>query len=216
MTPDEYDAWYQTPRGRWIGETEYRLLRELLAAAPGTTVLDVGCGTGYFTRQLAADGLEVTGIDPDPGVIRYAQSRAVAGERYRVADARQLPFPDRYFDSCVAITSLCFIREQEKALAEMARATRRRIALGLLNRRSLLYWQKGRHGGRGAYQGARWHTAREARALLAGANLKNIAVRSAIYLPGGGSVARVAEVFMPRRIACGGFLLVVGDIAREG
>jgi ubiquinone/menaquinone biosynthesis C-methylase UbiE len=212
MTPEEYDAWYRAPRGRWIGETEYRLLCEMLAPAPGASVLDVGCGSGYFTRRLAADGFEVTGIDVSPETIRYAQSQAVAGERYMVGDARRLPFPDRHFDACVAITSLCFIREQEQALAEIVRVTRRRIVLGLLNRHSLLCWQKGRHGGRGAYRGARWHTARAARALLVRANLQNIVIRSAIYLPSGNGVARTMENVVPQGLLCGGFLLVAGDI----
>lgn len=64
---------------------------------PGASVLGVGCGTGYFTRHLATDGLEVTGIDPDSGMIHYAQSYCVAGERYLVADARGLLFPDDCF-----------------------------------------------------------------------------------------------------------------------
>ena len=123
-----------------------------------------------------------------------------------VGDARRLPFPNRHFDSCVAITSLCFIREQEQALAEMLRVARRRTVLGLL------YWQKGRHGGRGAYHGARWHTAREARALLAHANLQNIDIRSAIYLPSGNRVARAMENVVPQSLLFGGFLLVAGDI----
>ncbi len=38
----------------------------------GDPVADVGCGTGIFTRMLAARGLEVTGIDPDPAVMRAA------------------------------------------------------------------------------------------------------------------------------------------------
>ncbi len=215
MTPAEYDAWYHTRRGRWIGETEYRLLRKMLAPAPGVSVLDAGCGSGYFARRLARDGLDVTGIDVSREMIRYAQSRASAGERYVVADVRRLEFPDRYFDSCVAITSLCFVHEQEQALAEMVRVTRRRIVLGLLNRHSLLYWQKGRHGGRGAYRGAHWHTTREARALLVRANLQNIVVRFGIYLPGGGVVARGVEAVMPRVLPCGGLLLVVGDILHE-
>jgi SAM-dependent methyltransferase len=212
MTPEEYDAWYRTPRGRWIGETEYRLLHKVLAPSPGASVLDVGCGTGYFTRCLASDGLEVIGVDSSAESIRYARSQSISGERYMVGDARRLPFPDRHFDSCVATTSLCFIREQEQALAEMVRVTRRRIVLGLLNRHSLLYWQKGRHGGRGAYQGARWHTAREARVLLVHATLKNITVRSAIYLPSGGVAAKCIESAVPQSLLLGGFLLAMGDI----
>lgn len=50
----DYDAWYDTPRGRWIGDTEYRLVSGLLGAR--STVLDAGCGTGWFTRRVAADG----------------------------------------------------------------------------------------------------------------------------------------------------------------
>ena len=56
MTPAEYDAWYDSPRGRWIGETEFRLLQRLLALRPGETLLDVGCGSGWFTRRFAAAG----------------------------------------------------------------------------------------------------------------------------------------------------------------
>ena len=212
MSPAEYDAWYRTPRGSWIGETEYRLLREALALPPGASVLDVGCGTGYFTRRLAIDGFDIMGVDTSAEMIDYARSHGTGREQYAIGDARRLPFPDRHFDSCVAITSLCFIREQEQALAEMVRATRRRIVLGLLNRHSLLYWQKGRHGGRGAYHGARWHTARAARALLVRANLQNITVHSAIFLPSGSAVARAMETVVPQRLFCGGFLLVAGDI----
>jgi SAM-dependent methyltransferase len=212
MSPEEYDAWYRTPRGRWVGETEYRLLRKMLTSSPGASVLDVGCGTGYFTRRLASDGLDVTGIDSSPETIRYARSRCVAGERYLVGDARRLPFPDRHFDSCVAITSLCFIRDQEQALAEMVRVTRRQIALGLLNRHSLLYRRKGRDGGRGAYRGAHWHSAAEARALVGRLDLRDVVMRSAIYLPNGKMLARRMEHVMPGHLLVGGFLLVVATI----
>lgn len=40
MTPAEYDAWYDTDRGRWIGETEYGLLTELLTPQFSDHVLD--------------------------------------------------------------------------------------------------------------------------------------------------------------------------------
>jgi len=212
MSPEEYDAWYRTPRGRWIGEIEYRLLMRQLQPSPGATLLDVGCGTGHFTRRLASDGLDVTGIDASPEMIRYAQSHSTGRERYAIGDARRLPFPDGHFEDCVAIASLCFIREQELAVAEMLRVARRRVALGLLNRHSLLYWQKGRQGGRGAYAGAYWHTAREAGQLFGGFGLRHVVVRSAIFLPNAGLAAQHIESILPRRITFGGFLLVVGEI----
>ena len=65
MNPADYDAWYYTPRGRWIGDTEYALATRLLAPQAGDSLLDVGCGTGWFTRRAAADGLLVTGLDPN-------------------------------------------------------------------------------------------------------------------------------------------------------
>jgi len=59
MTPAEYDAWYDSPRGRWIGESEWRGICRHLDLAPGSTLLDVGCGTGWFSRRLANAGLQV-------------------------------------------------------------------------------------------------------------------------------------------------------------
>ncbi|MBI3918343.1 MAG: class I SAM-dependent methyltransferase, partial [Betaproteobacteria bacterium] len=79
MTPEQYDAWYRTPRGRWIGENEHRLLEALLAPAPGESLLDVGCGTGYFTRKFARRELPVTGVDLDPAMLDFARRHAAAG-----------------------------------------------------------------------------------------------------------------------------------------
>ncbi|MDD5295751.1 MAG: hypothetical protein PHU46_02460 [Rhodocyclaceae bacterium] len=59
--PVAYDGWYGSPRGRWIGDTEYRLLRRMLEPRPGETILDAGCGTGYFARRFRADGSSVVG-----------------------------------------------------------------------------------------------------------------------------------------------------------
>ncbi|MFZ5659051.1 MAG: class I SAM-dependent methyltransferase [Pseudomonadota bacterium] len=216
LTPATYDSWYQGPRGAWVGETEYRLLERLLAPRPGESLLDVGCGTGYFTRRFVADSkLRVTGVDPDASFLGYARAHAVAGEQYLPGDARALPFADGSFDLCLSVTALCFIREQHQALAEMLRVTRRRFAIGLLNRRSLLYRRKGRGGGQGAYHGAHWHTQREIRTLLGGLPAMDLVLRSAVFLPHGGTLAHIVETLLPAYLPWGAFLVVAGNKRAE-
>ena len=208
-----YEAWYRTPRGAWISDTEFRLLVSMLRPLPGETLLDVGCGTGHFTRRFAREaGVHVTGVDPDPTWLAYARAQAQAGERFIVGRAERLPFADRSFDRTTCITALCFIADQRNALREMIRVTRQRLMLGLLNRNSLLYLRKGRGGAAGGYRGAHWHTAREARSLLEGLPLKEVELRSAIHLPGGDWLARRVETVVPEQWLTGGFLAVAADI----
>ena len=212
MDAAAYDAWYGTTRGSWIGETEYRLLHRLLAPALGDRLLDVGCGSGYFTRRLARETLLVTGVDPDAGMLQFAATHSAAGERYLFGDARALPFASRSFDLCVSITALCFIQEQSRALAEILRVTRRRFAIGLLNRRSLLYLQKGRMGGVGAYRGAYWHTQTEVRRLFAELPVAQLRLRTAIFFPGGNRFAQLCERVLPSQLPYGSFLVVSGNV----
>jgi len=212
-TADEYERWYHTPRGRWIGDTEFQTIVALLRAEPGATLLDVGCGTGYFTRRLAAEcRLAVTGLDPNADWLAYARARGGGSERYCLGRAERLPFADRSFDYAVSITALCFVDDVRAAIREMARVTRRRLVVGMLNRRSLLYGEKGRHGGSGAYRGARWHTAEELRAQLEGLPLGDATVRSAIFLPRGGPVSRTVERLTPGLLPFGAFLAMAADI----
>ena len=216
MQPEQYDAWYATPRGEWIGGIEYRLLVELLSPRFGETALDIGCGTGYFTRRFSDNGSLgwTVGTDIDFAATRFAAGRGNAA--YLVADGQCLPFADRSFDLVISVTALCFMRDARRALMEMLRVARRRVALGLLNRRSLLWFTKGRDGGRGAYRGAHWHTRREIECLFSGQSAHNLELRTAIMLPGGGRLARWAEPHL-ERIApcCGAFLAVAADVAPE-
>jgi SAM-dependent methyltransferase len=213
MNPADYDAWYDTPRGRWIGDTEYALAARLLAAKPGDSLLDVGCGTGWFTRRAAADDLRVTGLDPNPDWLDYARARSSPESNWVEGDARALPFADASFDHVLSIAALCFVDDERQAVAESVRVARRRFAIGWLNRSSLLYWQKGRSGGSGAYRGARWHTASEVRELFSGLPVRNLTLRSAIFLPSATRWARRLEPGIPSALPWGGLLLATGEKA---
>lgn len=82
--PASYEAWYHTSRGRWIGDIEFDLLLRLIRPAPGESLLDVGCGTGHFSRRFAQRDLSVAGIDPDSNAIEFAKLQA-GDVTYRLA-----------------------------------------------------------------------------------------------------------------------------------
>lgn len=73
---------------RDVGEA---LLARLPAAAE--TVLDLGCGTGYFSRPLAGrfKGARLLGLDLAEGMVRYAREREQGAGEWLVADAEALP-----------------------------------------------------------------------------------------------------------------------------
>jgi len=203
VQPRAYQAWYRTPRGRWVADCEFGLMLRLLQPRPGQSLLDAGSGTGEFSRRFQAVGLEVTGIDPDPDMLACARAEG-GGVEYLRASVLQLPFRQPAFDYCAAVTSLCFVATPQRAVEEMWRVSRRGIVLGLLNRHSLLYWHK---RGRGGYRGARWDTIAQARSWLARLDA-GVSVRlgSAVWFAQGGPLARCLEARMPRRPAWGGFL----------
>lgn len=212
MTPEQYDHWYASGRGQWIGETEFRLLVSELDCQRGNKMLDVGCGTGWFTRRIAAlpQSPSVTGVDIDDEALAYARSQD-SRTCYQPGNATQLPFADSSFDRVMSVTALCFVAEWPQALSEIVRVSGGRFVVGLLNRHSLLWHQKGRGNNQGAYQGAHWHSHRELREVLDALPVRNVHFRTAIWLPGGSITARTVEACLPHQIPFGGFLLVAGD-----
>ena len=211
MHAEEYDRWYETSRGRWIGNLEYSLVCDALGLKPNQSVLDVGCGTGWFTRKLSGDQrLDVTGLDTDRDRLDFARSLDPRSS-YVQADAQCLPFPDNAFDCVVSITALPFVAHWPGALAEIIRVSRGRFALGLLNRNSLLWREKGRRDPAGSYHGAHWHTAREISAALRVLPVSGVRMRSCVFLPSGRTWARVAEAVLPSSMLVGAFLVVSGQ-----
>jgi SAM-dependent methyltransferase len=132
-----YQSWYETPRGRRIVEAEQGLLAWLLAALPGArSVLEVGCGTGQFTRWLAAQGYRPLGLDRSPAMLEELRRRGPEIPAL-IGDGLCLPFGDLSVDLVLHATCLEFVPDPLQALREAVRVSRRGVVLLVMNRASL-------------------------------------------------------------------------------
>jgi ubiquinone/menaquinone biosynthesis C-methylase UbiE len=107
-----------------------RVILDGLRLSRGQRVLDVGCGLGddvFAIAERVGPTGSVVGADVSEAMIEEAWRRAPAGApvSFQVADARALPFPDGAFDGVRSERLLMHVPETQRALAEMARVTRR-------------------------------------------------------------------------------------------
>jgi SAM-dependent methyltransferase len=100
-------------------------MADFAGVAPGQRALDVGCGPGALTGELAARlGADaVTAADPAPGFVAALADR-LPGVHVAVAPAEALPFADAGFDVALAQLVVHFMADPGAGLREMARVTR--------------------------------------------------------------------------------------------
>ena len=102
---------------------------DLLRAAPGCKILEVGCGLGDDAAALAgrvAPGGSVLAIDGSQVMVDAARRRHgdVAGLAFEVADATELPYQNASFDGCRIDRVLQHIADPAAAIGEMTRVLR--------------------------------------------------------------------------------------------
>ena len=100
---------------------------DALAPAPGTRVLEVGCGPGGFASTLASRGLEVQGVDRSAAMVESARrsvSAPLARPVFTVGSVERLPIADAHMDLSVASSLINVVADPAAALREMMRVTR--------------------------------------------------------------------------------------------
>jgi SAM-dependent methyltransferase len=105
-----HDSYWRFHRDRFIE----------LIPAPGRLTLDIGCGEGRLSRDLAALGHTVVGIDSSPKVVAAARELSPELE-FVEADAADLPIESESADLAVAFMSLMDIDDMAGAVREAAR-----------------------------------------------------------------------------------------------
>jgi len=139
--PDTYEAWFDTPEGRFALDQEARLLQNVLAGWPRRKhkLLEIGCGTGLFLDMLYQMGLDVTGIDNSPEMIMAARKRFGNRAELHLGHGEHMGYSDNEFDYAFLWSVLEFTEDPEAMLAEAARVAEKGLLIGFLNKNSLYY-----------------------------------------------------------------------------
>jgi SAM-dependent methyltransferase len=114
------EVWnWESPAGKLRWARRVKMVSNHLRA--GMSVLELGCGTGYFTRELARSGADIVAIDVSPELLEIAKLDCPAENvRYEVQNACALSYPDAVFDSVVGSSVLHHL-EIKEALREIYR-----------------------------------------------------------------------------------------------
>ncbi|MDO4796112.1 MAG: methyltransferase domain-containing protein [Brachymonas sp.] len=99
----------------------------------GGSVLDVACGSGWLSNELAKRGFQVTGADIVP------PKEGGQNPLFCAADVCRLPFPDKCFDTVVCTHTLEHVRDPRKALSELRRVCRQRLIVIVPRQREYRY-----------------------------------------------------------------------------
>jgi ubiquinone/menaquinone biosynthesis C-methylase UbiE len=185
-----YDVWYRTPLGSLAHALELDAILALARIKSGERVLDVGCGTGIYTVELAQRGAHVIGVDPSMEMITIAQEKlrqAGLTGHFVCGSAEALPFRSERFDLALVVTSLCFVHSPDLAIEEMRQVLRPggRLVLGELNRFSLwAAWRRLKGVFRETiYNQAHFWSRLELERLLRAKGFHSSTVRTLLYFP---------------------------------
>lgn len=113
---------FVSPLTMTLGET----VLDRLDAGQGTTLLDVGAGSGALAIPAARRGADVLAIDLAPTMIERltARGRGLLNLRARVMDGEHLDLADDSFDVATSINGVTLFPDADAGIAEMVRVTK--------------------------------------------------------------------------------------------
>ena len=107
-----------------VGYAKRKLIEELKIDPQATAALDVGCGGGFLTEEIARMGFDTTGVDPSERSVRAAADHARESGLnicYGTGAGESLPFEDRSFGAVFCCDVLEHVHDLPKVISEISR-----------------------------------------------------------------------------------------------
>jgi 2-polyprenyl-3-methyl-5-hydroxy-6-metoxy-1,4-benzoquinol methylase len=115
-------------RGDMLWDRHHAILGLLRAAdlPAGSSIIDLGCGPGLLSLDLARLGYRGTGLDGAPAMVEHSRSQAEAAGvaalwQYRVGDVEDVPLPARSFDAAISAGVIEYLPDDYGLVREAAR-----------------------------------------------------------------------------------------------
>ena len=135
---NRYDSWFETPLGKKIFESERSCIEKLIKKVEDKFAVDLGIGTGLFTKILREKGYKVIGIDISDEMLKIAKNRGFEVIKHDLNNP--LPFNDESFDFVFSMTSIEFLKNPENLFEEVKRVLKKDGEFLLITLNSLSLW----------------------------------------------------------------------------
>jgi ubiquinone/menaquinone biosynthesis C-methylase UbiE len=124
--PVDHADWNYKPLTGLVQRRRFRMALRLLGKSRFERLLEIGYGSGIFMPELSGRCDELHGIDihNSPGEVESRLMRNGTKAELKSCSATAMSFPDAFFDCVLAVSSLEFVDDLERACCEVRRVLR--------------------------------------------------------------------------------------------
>ena len=117
---------FSTIQGTYTDRTQKEIVLGMANLWNDKKILDLGCGTGRFSIEIAKQGTKVTALDPSRSMLEQVERKKNNAEINSInGHGYELPFKDSTFDGCVCINVINHIEDYNKLIREISRVLRK-------------------------------------------------------------------------------------------
>lgn len=123
---EQYTERYSVPAGWDVLSERHHAILDMVAGAhlaPGSSIIDLGCGPGFLSRDLAQRGYCGVGLDGAPAMVEYcrqqAEAKGISGTwTYMVGDVETVPLNSSSFDAVISSGVIEYLPTDEQLIRE--------------------------------------------------------------------------------------------------